>query len=71
MKTIKRLNSTLKYFNIVDSTMFKICLITLGLLVGIYYSDLLMSYTNLIWLIFVISTVFILTKIFKYYRDIK
>lgn len=71
MKTIKRLNSTLKYFKIVDSAMFKVCLISLGMLLGIYFSDSLIDYTNLIWFIFAASTVFILTKVFKYYRDVK
>lgn len=71
MKTIKRLNSTLKYFKIVDSAMFKVCLISLGILLGIYFGEFLTKYTNLIWFIFAASTVFILTKVFKYYRDVK
>lgn len=62
----KALNSTKKY-TIWDFGLLKITLISLGILLGTYFSNFFLSIIMLIWIIFVISYAFIMYKTFKKY----
>jgi len=61
------LNSTKKY-NIWDYTWLKICLFSLGIIFGVYFTTFFTSCISIIWAIFIISYLWIMYKTFVKYK---
>ena len=57
------LNATKKY-TILDFAVLKTCLISIGVLFGVYFSKVLKPYRLVIWLIALVSYVYIMYKTF-------
>ncbi|OEF97072.1 hypothetical protein BHF68_05585 [Desulfuribacillus alkaliarsenatis] len=59
-----------KQYTMLDFSFLKICLISLGILLGVYFSELFLSYIFIVWTIAIVSYVFIMYKTFgKYLRS--
>jgi hypothetical protein len=61
----KLLDSARKY-TIMDYVFFKITLISLGILLGTYFSKFFSSHTLLLWIIFAVSYIYIIYKTIKH-----
>lgn len=67
---IERIMNTTKHYNVLDFAMLKTSLISLGILLGAYFSKFFLCYTTVLWIIFTISYVFIMYKtFFKYMKQ--
>ncbi|WP_248477867.1 permease of phosphate ABC transporter [Tepidibacter aestuarii] len=62
----KTLNASRKY-TIFDYSLLKICLISLGILLGVSFSQFFSKYLSIIGIIFIISYILILYKTFIKY----
>lgn len=51
-------------FGIWDYAAFKICLISLGIILGAYFSHFFLSWISVIWAIFVLSYIYLIYIIF-------
>ena len=51
-------------FNLVDVGVFKICLLTLGILLGIYHHRKLKKISPLIWLTFIGAYIYLIYTVF-------
>ncbi len=63
----KALNAAKKY-NPVDFSILKICLFSIGVLCGVYFSQFFSRYISIVWGIFIISYIWIMYKTFIKYR---
>lgn len=63
---LNRLLDATKKYTIVDYGFFKITLISLGILLGTYFSKFFSNYTSLLWTIFIISFIWITYRTFKH-----
>ncbi len=64
---IKQLNDAVRHFSIIDTGMFKLCLISLGMVLGILFASQLEQVLWLLIVLFVVSWLFIVIKIFGVY----
>lgn len=65
---IMHLYETTKSFSLFDFGAFKITLVFIGILLGVYFVDFLASWIIVIWVIGVISYVWLMYKVITYYR---
>ena len=56
---IQRLINAARKFSVVDYGAFKITLLTAGILIGVYFAPLLMSYKTPLWIVFIVSFIWI------------
>jgi hypothetical protein len=61
----KLLDSARKY-TIMDYGFLKITLISFGILLGTYFSKFFSSYTILLWIIFIVSYIYIIYRTIKH-----
>ncbi len=61
---VNKLLSTTKKYTVLDYSFLKITLISLGILIGTYFSNFFLNYTSLLWIIFLISYMFIIYRTF-------
>lgn len=61
---VNKLLSTTKKYTVLDYSFLKITLISLGILIGTYLSNFFLNYTSLLWIIFLISYIFIIYRTF-------
>ena len=57
---VNKLLSTTKKYTVLDYSFLKITFISLGILIGTYFSNFFLNYTSLLWIIFLISYIFII-----------
>lgn len=68
-KWINKLFEATKQYTVVDFGFLKLCLISIGILFGVYFSQFFSSYLSIVWIIFIVSYIFIMYKTFvKYYK---
>ena len=48
-----------------EVSLIKLCLISLGILLGLYFHDLLIGLTTLWWVVFAVSAAYLLGRFFK------
>ncbi|WP_321519423.1 hypothetical protein [uncultured Bacteroides sp.] len=53
-------------FSIVDFGAFKICLLSMGILLGTYFSNFFSANISIIWIIAIITWSFMLFQVIKY-----
>lgn len=63
---LNRLLESAKKYTIFDYGCLKITLISLGILLGTYLPKFFLSYTSLIWIIFIVSYICIIYRTFKH-----
>ncbi len=56
-------------YNVVDYTLFKFCLLAIGVLLGVYFVAFWEQYLALVWLVAILTYIFIIYKtFFVYYK---
>ncbi len=63
----EKMNGMMKHFTILDTGMLKLCLISAGILLGIYFFDSLSGVIWLFWTLFALSWLYIVIKVFAVY----
>lgn len=63
---LNRLLESAKKYTIMDYACLKITLISLGILLGTYFSKFFLSYNSLLLTIFIISCIWIIYRTFKH-----
>jgi len=64
-KLINRALNSTKNYTVFDFGILKITLVSVGILLGAYFSKFFLSNILLVWIIFIISYVVIMYKTFK------
>lgn len=65
---IKKLIASAHHFTGADFAVFKICLIFIGILLGSYFRDFFMQFTLIVWVVAVISLVWLINQTIRYYN---
>jgi uncharacterized membrane protein len=56
-------------YTALDFAIFKLCLISLGILAGAYFAHFFLNLTTLLWIIFILSYIFVMYRTFvKYWK---
>lgn len=66
---INKLLGTAKKYTVLDYGFLKITLISFGILIGTYFSNFFSNYTSLLWIIFLISYLWIIYRTFIKHRN--
>jgi len=61
---IKRIFTATKGYTILDFGILKICILCFGLLIGAYFAPFFLSHTFFLWVVFLITFVWILYRTF-------
>ncbi|OIJ08165.1 hypothetical protein BKP35_18055 [Anaerobacillus arseniciselenatis] len=64
MSWIQKVFQTTKYYSMWEFALLKICLISLGILAGVYLFQFFTSVISFIWVIFIFSYILIMYKTF-------
>lgn len=65
MKTlIERLLRAGRKYTLIDFACLKITLVSLGILLGAYLSNFFLNYTTILWIIFIVSYLWIIYRTF-------
>lgn len=65
-KLIQRLMKTVQHFTVVDFALFKICLVTIGILLGTYLHSFFNQHLSIIWGIAIVTYILLLVQLFRY-----
>lgn len=65
---IKHLVDTARHFTGADFAVFKICLISIGILLGSYFGAFFLEYISFIWLIAMITWGILIIRVFRNYK---
>ena len=65
---IKNLVEAARRFTGADFAVFKICLLSIGILLGSYFSYFFLQYTLIVWVVAVISGVYLINQLMNYYK---
>lgn len=68
-KLINKLLGAAKKYTVLDYSLLKLTLISLGILIGTYFSNFLSNYTLIIWIIFLISYIVIIYRTFIKHKN--
>jgi len=66
-KLIAKLMDSAKKYNVWDYGWFKMTLCSFGILLGAYFSQFFLRYIYIIWILFIVSYVWIMYKTFIKY----
>jgi hypothetical protein len=61
---INRLLKAARNYTVMDYTFFKITLVSFGILLGAYFLQFFLNYTSMIWIIFIISYLWVMYRTF-------
>lgn len=62
----KRMLGATRKYTIADFGILKLSLISVGILLGLYFGDFLLKYITTVWIIAVLATIFILIQQIRY-----
>lgn len=66
---INKVMGSARQYTVWDFGFLKVCLFSAGVLFGVYFSQFFSSYLSIVWVIFIVSYIFIMYKTFgKYFR---
>jgi hypothetical protein len=68
-KLIDKLLNAARKYNLWDFGFFKITLISLGILLGSYFSQFFLKYISVVCVIFIVTLIWVLYKTFIKYMD--
>lgn len=63
-KFIQRALKAASKYTVMDFAFFKITLIFLGILLGAYFSEFFLSHTVFVWVVFIVSYIWIMYRTF-------
>ena len=66
---INKLLDAAKKYTVLDYSCLKITLVSLGILIGTYFSNFFSNYTSLLWIIFLISYIWIIYRTFIKHKN--
>lgn len=70
-KLINHLMRAVRYYTAADFAVFKIYLISVGILLGAYFSSFFLAYINVIWVIAIAGLIILLIQTIRYCRKTK
>lgn len=65
---IKNLLNAARRFTATDFAVFKICLLSIGILLGSYFSCFFQNYVSVLWIVAVIAWLVLMVQIIRYYK---
>ena len=65
----KKINRVMRHFTVLDIGVLKLCLLSIGIILGVYLFDFFDDVRVLLWIIFVLSWLYIVVKVFGFYWD--
>ncbi len=65
----KKIQAIMRHFTILDMGILKLCLLSLGVILGVYFYQFFDQLRVLLWVLFVLSWLFIIVKVFGFYWD--
>lgn len=65
----QRIKHIIKYFTVLDIGILKLCLFTIGVLAGVYFFNFFDSIRLVLWILFLLSWLYIIVKVFGFYWD--
>ena len=68
-KLINKLLGAAKKYTVLDYGFLKITLISFGILIGTYFSNFFSNYTSLLWIIFLVSYIWIIYRTFIKHKN--
>jgi hypothetical protein len=66
---IQRVLKATKKYTIIDYAFLKIAILSLGILLGAYFAKYFLNHTLFLWVVYIISFLWILYKTFVEYQD--
>lgn len=63
-KFIQRLLKVARNYTVMDYVFFKITLVSFGILLGTYFAQYFLSYTSFLWVVFIISYLWMMYRTF-------
>lgn len=63
---IKKMINAAHNFKAMDFAVFKICLLSVGILLGTYFSIFFQNYITLIWVVAVLTWVILIIQVYLY-----
>ena len=67
----EKINQITNHFSVLDIGVLKFCLLALGILLGVYFSSFFENLIIILWVIFVLTWLYIVVKVFGLYWDKK
>lgn len=67
-KLMDKAMAAVRKYTVVDMGFFKFLMITFGILLGVYFTQAILSIIWLIWVIFIVSAAWIIFKLFHYMK---
>lgn len=65
---INKLVNAAHQFTGLDFAIFKICLLTIGILLGAYFSVFFLKYISIIWVVAIVTWCILIIKVIRYYK---
>lgn len=65
-KLVEIILNAAKKYNIIDYGFFKFLMISFGILLGVYYTEIMLNFISLIWIVFIVSAFWMIYKIYIY-----
>ncbi len=66
---IKNLVNAARRFSGMDFAIFKVCLLTIGILLGAYFSDFFTKYILEVWIIAIAAWIILMGQIVRHYKS--
>ncbi len=66
-KFFEELHGVLSYFGFLDIGMLKVCLASIGVLLGVYFFEFFDRFVVAVWVLFILSWLYIVVKVFGVY----
>lgn len=67
-KLILRLLEAARHYTAVDFGIFKICLLSVGILLGTYWAKFFLKYRSIVWIIAILALVIVLIETIRYMK---
>ncbi len=71
LEYMKKVNSILRFFTVLDTGIFKVCLMVFGIILGVYFYSFFEGLKVVLWIVFIITWLYIVIKVFVFYWDKK
>ncbi len=68
---IKNLVNAARHFTATDFAVFKICLLTIGILLGAYFSTFFLNYITIVWVVAVLTWLILIIQVVRYFKKPK
>lgn len=68
---IKNLTNAARHFSSADFAVFKICLLSIGVLLGVYFFGFFLRHLLVVWGIAVITWLFLMFRIIHYFKKLQ